>query len=61
MARCSSMVAPPPEKAYLLILDLMSLGLSLTKMELLGTLALILPLSPCAGNSTLSAQGSGSS
>ena len=47
MARCSSTVAPPPENAYLLILDLMSLGLSLTKMELLGMEALILPLSPC--------------
>ena len=46
--RCSSIVAPPPENAYLLILDFISLGLSLTKMELLGMLALILPLSPCA-------------
>ena len=49
MARCSSTEAPPPENAYLLILDLICLGVSLTKMELLGMLALILPLSPCTG------------
>ena len=49
MARCSSTVSPPPEKAYLLIFVLIALGVSLTKMLLVGTLALILPLSPCAG------------
>jgi hypothetical protein len=46
------MVSPPPEKADLLIFVLIALGVSLTKMLLVGTLALILPLSPCASLSS---------
>jgi hypothetical protein len=40
-------VAPPPLKAYLVTLLLICLGVSLTKMALFWSLALILPLSPC--------------
>ena len=44
--RCSSTVAWPPEKAYLLIFFCTCFGVSVTKMALVGSLALILPVSP---------------
>ncbi|CAG2164323.1 unnamed protein product [Oppiella nova] len=45
-ARCSSMVAPPPEKAYRLILFLIWLGVSVRNIELLGSEALIFVWAP---------------
>ena len=47
LALCSASLLPPPEKACLLILVLICLSVSVTKMALLGKDALILPLSPC--------------
>jgi len=48
-ARCSSTVSPPPESAKRLILFLICAAVSVTKMALLGSLPLILPVSPCTG------------
>ncbi len=49
LARCSSTVSPPPESAKRLILFLICAAVSVTKMALLGSLPLILPVSPCTG------------
>ncbi len=49
LARCSSTVSPPPESAKRLILFLICAAESVTKMALLGSLPLILPVSPCTG------------
>ena len=45
-SRCSAFVARPPENAYLLILSFIWSPLSVTKMALLESEALILPPSP---------------
>ena len=44
---CSSLVSCPPVKACLLSFVLICFGVSVTKIALLLSLALILPLSPC--------------
>lgn len=47
LALCSSTVSPPPENACRLILFLIWAAVSVTKMALVGSLALIFPVSPC--------------
>ena len=50
---CSSIVSFPPEKAYLLILVLIYLGVSVKQMELVVSLADIFVWAPCIASSYL--------
>eukprot|EP01085_Mycamoeba_gemmipara_P000427 Mycagemm_TRINITY_DN10307_c2_g4::TRINITY_DN10307_c2_g4_i1::g.427::m.427 type:complete len:158 gc:universal TRINITY_DN10307_c2_g4_i1:1033-560(-) len=51
--RCSSMVSRPPEKAYLLILVAICLAVSVMKMALVGSEALILLFAPRSAGKNL--------